>query len=77
MPPLEQRYYVVQTSRLMCGGRLFQRGDILAARSVLGPFGQLLRSGAIRSLPSGLNLEVAAGEVIDFDETTASAFRPY
>lgn len=77
MPQGEPRYYIVQVSRLMCGGRLFHRGDVLGVKTAGGPFYHLLRSGAVRSLPQGIVADLAMGEPIELDEFPPSPVPPH
>jgi hypothetical protein len=66
MPSSEKRRYVVTVSRLMIGGRVFSKGDAVAIGS--GPLYSLVRTGALRALPLGMDTDIAPGICIDLDE---------
>jgi hypothetical protein len=55
---------VVAVSRVMFGGRMFSKGDVIEQPN-FGSFNSLVRSGALVPLPHGIDSESSAGEEMD------------
>lgn len=63
----EARCYTVAVSRLMVGGRLFSKGDIVSSNSLTG-LSNVVRSGALVPLPLGLEATASSGLPLDIEE---------
>lgn len=70
MSPQERRYKVT-VSRLMVGGRLFSKGDIVSSEGFMG-LTNAIRSGALVQLPLGLDALPSAGIPLELEEPNSS-----
>ncbi len=63
------RHYKVLVSRLMVGGRLFSKGDIITSDS-LTSLAEVVRSGALVQVPGEIESNPSIGILLDLDEPT-------
>ena len=66
MPGSDEVFYVITVSRLMIGGRVFSKGDVVVL-SELGLMRYAVRSGAMVPLPRGVSAQVTSGEMLTIE----------
>ena len=68
MPGSDEVLYVITVSRLMIGGRVFSKGDVVTS-SELGLMRYAVRSGALAPLPRGVSSITTAGELLTVEDS--------